>query len=627
MNDTAARDHFAESLAQSLTELRELREYVADSGRQILRPFKPWYPDGHYTPSATNLAHYLALRRRDLRSVQDRLARAGLSSLGRGEAHVLATLDRVIEIITRAARPAGAELADSHMGGEFTDGQRRLRAAARELFGPVTQARDVRIMVTLPTEAATDDSLLEALLRNGMNCARINCAHDDADIWRAMLERLHRAEAKVAKPCKVLMDLAGQKLRTGPLRRAAAVRHLHLIRDAYGAVVSAAQVVLASEEAADDPGGSAKDAPLRLPEALHRQLAAGDRLAFRDTRGKRRHLDILERLPDGQWLAQSQRNAYLAADTVFDWQRREPDGEFCSLGEYPVCPFPGKPVEIRVCRDERLLLTMGDEPGAPAVYDIDGRLLSPARISCSVPAVVAQLEPGHSVWIDDGRLGTVVESVGPDGALLRVTHAPPGGVRVRQDKGINLPDTRLPLPALTEKDLQDLDFICANADMVGFSFVRTLEDIDALITALERRNCGALPIVAKIENREAVANLPELLLGTIGRHRLGVMIARGDLAVELGSVRTAEIQEEILWLCEAAHVPVIWATQVLESIAKKGVRSRPEFTDAAMGVRAECVMLNKGPHILEALRALDHVLTRMQGHQYKKVSRLRALSW
>jgi len=102
------------------------------------------------------------------------------------------------------------------------------------------------------------------------------------------------------------------------------------------------------------------------------------------------------------------------------------------------------------------------------------------------------------------------------------------------------------------------------------------------------------------------------------------MIARGVLSVELGNARLAEIQEELLWLCEAAHVPVIWATQVLESIAKKGTRSRPEFTDAAM---AECVILNKGPYILDAIEALVSVMVRMHEHQRKKFSRLRALHW
>src|SRR5436853_963876 len=95
----------------------------------------------------------------------------------------------------------------------------------------------------------------------------------------------------------------------------------------------------------------------------------------------------------------------------------------------------------------------------------------------------------------------------------------------------------------------------------------------------------------------------------------GVMIARGDLAVECGWDRLAEVQEEILWLCEAAHLPVVWATQVLETLAKTGLPSRAEITDAAMAQRAECVMLNKGPHVEEAIRTLADILERMQAHQ------------
>ena len=103
------------------------------------------------------------------------------------------------------------------------------------------------------------------------------------------------------------------------------------------------------------------------------------------------------------------------------------------------------------------------------------------------------------------------------------------------------------------------------------------------------------------------------------------MLARGDLAVEVGFERLAEVQEEILWLCEAAHVPVIWATQVLESLAKSGIPSRGEVTDAAMSGRAECVMLNKGPYIGEAVRFLDDVLRRMRDHHVKRVATLRKL--
>ena len=272
------------------------------------------------------------------------------------------------------------------------------------------------------------------------------------------------------------------------------------------------------------------------------------------------------------------------------------------------------------------MLTPGDIAGKPAEYD-EGILIHPAQIGCTLSSAIEKLEPGQPVWIDDGKLGAIVEAVNEQGALLRVTEAKTCGVRIQSDKGINFPEAALNLPPLTEKDLSDLDFVCMHADLVGFSFVETLADIEQLMSELAKRNASELPIIAKIETNRAVKNLPDIILGTIGRHNLGIMIARGDLAVELGSARLAEIQEELLWLCEAAHVPVIWATQVLESIAKKGIRSRPEFTDAAMAVRAECVMLNKGPYILDAIEALVNVMVRMQEHQRKKFSRLRALHW
>jgi pyruvate kinase len=164
-----------------------------------------------------------------------------------------------------------------------------------------------------------------------------------------------------------------------------------------------------------------------------------------------------------------------------------------------------------------------------------------------------------------------------------------------------------------------------HADMVGYSFVRSAEDVERLQSELARLGRPEMPIVLKIENRQAFEHLPSLLLAAMQSPASGVMIARGDLAVELGWQRLAEVQEEILWMCEAAHMPVIWATQVLESLAKSGLPSRAEITDAAMSVRAECVMLNKGPYILEAMRVLSDILRRMRDHQIKKRPLLRRL--
>jgi pyruvate kinase len=283
-------------------------------------------------------------------------------------------------------------------------------------------------------------------------------------------------------------------------------------------------------------------------------------------------------------------------------------------------------VAIRLFEGDTFLLMREPVPGRPAEPRAGaGEPEAYPRIACNPPRILDRLRVGDPVWVDDGKIGARVEEVGPEGARLRVTQARPKGDRLRAYKGLNFPDTDLDLPPLSDQDLADLDFVAAEADMVGFSFVESLADMEALMAELERRAVPGLPILAKIETKRAVRNFPEIVLGTIGRHPLGAMIARGDLAVELGGERLAEIQEELLWMSEAAHVPVVWATQVLESLAKKGTISRPEFTDAAMASRADCVMLNKGPYITRAVSALTDILGRMRGHQHKKGARLRAL--
>jgi pyruvate kinase len=149
--------------------------------------------------------------------------------------------------------------------------------------------------------------------------------------------------------------------------------------------------------------------------------------------------------------------------------------------------------------------------------------------------------------------------------------------------------------------------------------VNSPEDVELLRAEINKYATHKRPaIILKIERLSAVQNLPSLLMNGMKDEALGVMIARGDLAVEIGFERLSEIQEEILWICEAAHVPVIWATQVLETLNKTGYATRSEITDAAMGVRAECVMLNKGKYIVKTIKTLDDILTRQLGHVNKK---------
>ena len=252
-------------------------------------------------------------------------------------------------------------------------------------------------------------------------------------------------------------------------------------------------------------------------------------------------------------------------------------------------------------------------------------MVTPARIGVTLPEFFDSVQLGQPIWFDDGKIGGVISHVGPDQVTVEIQHAKAEGEKLAAEKGINVPETNIKAASLSAEDLKALAFIVKNADLLGYSFVRTEEDVSLLQSRLAELGAGNLGIVLKIETREGFDNLPSLLLAASRSRSVGVMIARGDLAIECGYERLAEAQEEILWISEAAHVPVIWATQVLETLAKTGTPSRSEITDAAMGERAECVMLNKGPYVLEAVRTLDDILGRMQAHQEKKRSMLRKL--
>ena len=195
--------------------------------------------------------------------------------------------------------------------------------------------------------------------------------------------------------------------------------------------------------------------------------------------------------------------------------------------------------------------------------------------------------------------------------LCTVTQAKPNGTLLKEEKGINLPDTYLNIPALTETDRENLRAVKHFADMFGLSFCQTDRDVAGLQALLREEGCGQIGIVPKIETRHALQRMPRILEQLLLSEKSGVMIARGDLAIEAGFENLASLQESLLDICTAAHIPVIWATQVLESQMKNNLPSRAEITDAAMAGRAECVMLNKGPFAIDTAGALLRILDRM----------------
>jgi len=602
----------AAALIEPLAALRaEMRQMVEEhaAGWEGAEPAQ--------VASMHNLLHYLALRRHDRRDLQERLAALGLSSLGRSEAHVLATITSVLQVLHRLADREWP--ADPPAAVDFAAGSAILARRTQQLLGPVPAGRRVRIMVTMPSEAAADYTLVHGLVERGMDCMRVNCAHDGPAEWERMIAHLRRAAEATGRPCRVLMDLAGPKLRTGPVAPEPAVVKLRPQRDRFGCVTAPARVWL---HAANRPSAppTAADAVLPVPADWLAGVQVGDEIRFRDARHAPRSLQVLDVGARGCW-AESVRTAYIVPGTPLRLRRDGKAGARAAVGA-----LPGQEQGLLLGDGDTLLLTRAPLPGRPAVRDSAGRVLTSARISCTLPSVFADVKPGERVWLDDGKIGGVVRAVDDDNIQVQITDAGPDGSKLRADKGINLPDSALQVPALTEKDVADLDFVATHADLVGYSFVHTPEDIEELQARLTERGSRQVGIILKIETARAFERLPSLLLAVMRWPAAGVMIARGDLAVECGFERLAEIQEEILWICEAAHLPVIWATQVLEHLAKEGKPSRAEITDAALSQRAECVMLNKGPHIGRALTVLDDILRRMERHQSKKSAMLRGLN-
>jgi pyruvate kinase len=354
------------------------------------------------------------------------------------------------------------------------------------------------------------------------------------------------------------------------------------------------------------------------------KLKPGDTIKFLDARGLSRSMNVVEISEKAVW-AESQKTAYVSYGAMLQVIRTENSGT-TSTQVARIEDIPPEPQPIPLKRGDVLILTRKLDAGRPAVYESNQRLLQPATIGVSLPEIFSDVRAGESIWFDDGKIGGVIRSVNPEAIEVEITRARAKGENLWSDKGINLPDSKLRLPSLTDEDIAHLPFIASHADLVGYSFVRGESDVEDLQAHLRRAGGEHLGIILKIETRQAFEGLPHLLLAAMRSSAAGVMIARGDLAVECGYERTGELQEEIMWMAEAAHIPVIWATQVLENVAKKGQPSRAEITDAAMAERAECVMLNKGPYVVQAVQMLDDVLTRMEAHQTKKVSLLRPLN-
>ena len=601
-------------------EVQELRALLEDVNRlrRTLRHAEIRHTDRiaavlpRHRNSARNLIHYTELRRHDIRDLQSGLAKHGLSSLGRTEPRVLPSVDTVARTLARLVSADGQPDAQT----DPIDHEEILARNAVNLLGPEPEERGTRIMVTLPSEASTDPDIARGMIERGMDLARINCAHDTPQTWRQMIDNIRAAEEFTGRRCLVSMDLAGPKLRTGPIRPGPRVLRVKPVRNETGTVTAPARVWLGTRP---ETGTALPVIPLQ-DENWTAALQDGQTISFKDARGARRTLVVDQAGPDGCLAALHDTSYFIPGTglTVAPQDQSEKKSHHHTASSTLVGDLPALEESLMIRRGDTIILSSDLTP-------TDSNTVGTHRIGCTLPGVFTDVNPGERIWFDDGKIGGVITGVRAGELTAEMVAAAPRGSRLRAEKGINLPDTRLSVPALTDQDLADLEHVKELADIVSMSFVRSEADVRDLLTHLDPVRNRDLDIMLKIETVAAFEALPEILLELMKWADVGVMIARGDLAVEAGFERLAEVQEEILWLCEAAHVPVIWATQVLDTLARTGQPSRAEVTDAAMAQRAECVMLNKGPFINEAISMLADILGRMKNHTQKKRSMLRRL--
>jgi len=599
-----------------LQEILVALDRVIDRISEFEHKYKTQLNNVHpnYSQSAKNLVHYLALRSFNMDIFQDKLEDIGLPIALESQNNILYGILNFRTVINSLMNNEVFDEEHEYINNKKV--KKILKKNYKALFGKTKNKRKTAILVTQPLDAAHDKQFTKSLLKQGMDCARINCAHEDEIIWKQMIDNIRACK----KNFKIMMDLGGPKLRTGKMKPGPKVIHIKPNKNTLGQVIEPAKIWLAPY-GIKPPMDKEVDAVIPVNKKWLRKTKKGSYIVFRDSRDKKCKIKINAKEDRGRWGSCSD-SAFVTTGTLLNvFLEKKSTSEIHSVQEL-------LPLEEVIFLFEGDLLRLDKKaiPGEPTVYDAEGNLKEMAHISCTLPEIFDTVKSEEEVFFNDGKIEGMVKEIHADHLIIEITNAKKKGGKLKADKGINFPNSNLGVSGLTKKDKTDLKFVVQHADAVNFSFVNNKEDVEELLNELKKLKAN-IGIILKIETKEAYRNLPGILLKAMENYPVGVMIARGDLAIETGWKNFAIIQEEILQLCDAAHVPDIWATQVLDNLAKKGIPTRAEITDAAMAQRADCVMLNKGPYIEKAVRMLDKVLRKMQRIQRKKLTILPKLEF
>ena len=580
---------------ETLAKVLELRDFIGSVSIEASGCKNP--------KSLLNMLHYLKLREVDNTSLQDDLSRLGLSSLGRSQGNILYSLDLLVEILSRCN---GLDFNRFEWALSIDEAD-EIRARRATIFGgePKPKKREeTKIMLTLPSEAASDTSMIEEFANAGVGLFRINTALDDAAAWRAMAEKIQELNQNLhpQNRLKIYVDLAGPKIRTGKIRKVPSALKLNPLDKVY--------IVAEEKEFVKIPSGALR---LITDEKFYKKAKKAKKIEVISKNGRSRTLKITD-TPKGYIECEVEKKTLIDKDTILSVGKKE------KTVDTSVLNLPQTIEDIRLFDGDLLFLSLEEIEGHGKITGHDGTLVSEAAIFCTQKEFVKDAKIGDKVYIDDGKIGLEVIEKRCDGLLCKTVQAKAKGESLKEEKGINFPDSNVSVGAITDEDIKNLADVVAFADIIGVSFAQNRGDIERVREELSALAKEHIAIVAKIETKQAVRNLPCILEALMYHELSGIMLARGDLAIEVGFENMSYLQEEILDLCEAAHTPVIFATQVLENQMKNNLPSRAEITDAAYSQRADCVMLNKGAFAVNTIKKLDFILSRM--HTIYKKNRL-----
>lgn len=257
--------------------------------------------------------------------------------------------------------------------------------------------------------------------------------------------------------------------------------------------------------------------------------------------------------------------------------------EECGFTTAILADLQGPKLRVGVMKED-VVVNEGDLVTFQTAEDVPG---TKDNVYMTYKTFPKDVNPGERILLDDGKL--IFEAVSTDRKAKVVCKVIQGGP-LKSKKGVNLPNTKVSLPALTEKDIKDAIFACENkVDWMALSFVRTPEDLKDLRDLIEKHSDHKIPIVAKIEKPEAVENIDKLV-----GHCDGLMVARGDLGVEIPAHEVPLIQKKLINRAKLARIPVIVATQMMETMITSLTPTRAEVNDVANSVMdgADAVMLS-----------------------------------